>query len=98
MDTYQLNIKTALDNAGLYHGIQVYERDGEIAVVYNNEEKPHLSQLVVYGDLKSCDDDLWKHYRISLVDYPYFKTQIQKLIKENEMWKEIYEKYKIRTS
>lgn len=84
-----------LEYAGVFNKIHLFGRSGKIGFFENTEDPKHHN-FKMFDSIKECDDTLWKTYRISLVDFPYFKLQIQKLIKENDDWKDIYNKFKLR--
>lgn len=88
-------MKTVLEFVGVYNNIHLFERDGEIGF-FENTEDPKYHMFQGFDNIKECDDVLWKIYRISLVDFPYFRQKIDTLAKNNDDWKEVYEKYKIR--
>ena len=88
-------MKTVLEFVGVYNNIHLFERDGEVGF-FRNTEDPKYHTFLGFDDIKECDDFLWKTYRISLVDFPYFRQKIETLAKSNDDWKEVYEKYKIR--
>lgn len=88
-------MKTVLEFVGVYNNIHLFERDGEVGF-FENTEDPKYHMFLGFDNIKECDDVLWKTYRISLVDFPYFRQNINTLAKSNDDWKEVYEKYKIR--
>ena len=88
-------MNTVLEFIDVYNNIHLFERDGEIGF-FENTEDPKYHTFQGFDNIKECDDVLWKIYRISLVDFPYFRQKIETLAKTNDDWKEVYEKYKIR--
>jgi len=90
-------MNTVLEYAGVLNDIHLFESGGKIGF-FKNTIEPKNHNFTMFDSIKECDDYLWKKYRISIIDFPYFGQQIQKLVKDNDCWKEIYDKYKIRIS
>lgn len=86
-----------MKNVGIYNNIQMFEEDGKIGIVIKDTKDPKNDKLILFDDIKQCDDYLWTLYRISVIDFPYYCQQIQSLARENEMWKDVFERFKIRT-
>ena len=88
-------MKTVVESVGVDTNINLFERGGGVGF-FENTDDPKYHMFLMFDNIKECDDTLWKLYRISLVDFPYFRQKIETLAKTNDDWKDVYEKYKIR--